>query len=345
MALALGAGILQARPGQNWMAPGAKALMQARQAHQQQQVDQPRVDAYRAQTLLHAMNQFGGKAMSPAERARAIEIQTWHSPDGTQVRTFPYDTATQQYLEGLPPQDWNYTDRAIPIVPGMTGSNTGRPTGVGNVDPEKYTPESLQRFSQTGDFSALEWREPPSKGGKEAAKYKTWSYMVQQLDPLLEELKKNPTARNTLGTMGAWGAKLTAGLGMFDKLVGTDYKEAVKQFYGGLDPREVKSEVDRVVLPVAKIMVDPSGPLANQEQLRAQLQTGIDTLEKGSTWSDPDQAYKTLTDTMRIMAGATDIMSGGDGTSTPSGLNATPPQQPSPEGGVLRYNPATGRVE
>jgi hypothetical protein len=319
MALALGAGILQARPGQNWMAPGAQALMQARQAHQQQQVDQPRVDAYRAQTLLHAMNQFGASAMSPAERARAIQAETWQSPDGTDVRVFRYDTATKQYLGEAPPPGWNITDRAIPIVPGMAEGQ----------EPPAITPTAKMKEAQflfPDDVEAQrEYVQGDGKkgAGGEGASAKVEGYKLalnRLMDQVITPLENNPRARAALGTLGKPGAFASGAADIVDFMAGTDLRERVKSFYGGVDPKIINETIRTSTMPVARLMVDDKGPLSGPEQAQAKALLG--QYEKQG-FLGPEQGFELLMLTAEALRRQVAAMGG---ETLPPTTDAAPPQ-------------------
>jgi hypothetical protein len=320
MALALGAGILQARPGQNWMAPGAQALMQARQAHQQQQVDRPGDDAYRAQTLLHAMNQFGASAMSPAERARAIQAETWQSPDGTDVRVFRYDTATKQYLGEAPPPGWNITDRAIPIVPGMAEGQ----------EPPAITPTAKMKEAQflfPDDVEAQrEYVQGDGKkgAGGEGASAKVEGYKLalnRLMDQVITPLENNPRARAALGTLGKPGAFASGAADIVDFMAGTDLRERVKSFYGGVDPKIINETIRTSTMPVARLMVDDKGPLSGPEQAQAKALLG--QYEKQG-FLGPEQGFELLMLTAEALRRQVAAMGG---ETLPPTTDAAPPQK------------------
>lgn len=301
-------------------------------------------DMFAAQTQLGLMNMLGMKAPNPSELARATEELIFVDKlQGSQrVVRLMHNKATgalmDEFGRELTPEQASamtagltLTDRAPTPMAG-DGGGTGWETrnlpdgSLGRIGPNgeiKVIASAPKEEAQGTDYEitmpdgsvtysrGLPEDLPPGArvskigtGGGKTPQAAGWAYMVDQLTPLMEALKNTPDAKRTLGTLGAWGSKLTAGLGIFDAILGTNAKDAaVRGFFGGLDPGQVRADVQRVVLPIAKTMVDPSGPLANQEQERAQLQVGIDTLSKGSTWKDPELAFNTLKETLRIMEG------------------------------------------
>jgi hypothetical protein len=163
--------------------------------------------------MLHAMNQFGGGAMSPAERARAIRDETWQSPDGTDVRRFRYDSSAGKYLGEAPPPDWDFTDRAVPVVPGMGGSQPPSVTPTAKMKEAQFLfpgDEEAQRQYVAGEGK-------PGKGGKGAPnldvqKVRAALSTVRQLkeQAFSEDLQGNPTGAFRPDDTG-FGGRLFAG--------------------------------------------------------------------------------------------------------------------------------------
>lgn len=258
---------------------------------------------------------MGLEQMSPAQRMN-YEIQQGQLANTARELDMRESGLYNQRTEGDTESVlWGIVDSKDPTKVRYASAPKGQ-------SPEITPDERLFNAQQGGAASAT--------GDKGDGKSRMYAYMIGQLAPLMTELENNPKARNSLGTLGAIGARVTAALGMLDKVAGWDTKSQALSFFGGLDPGQVKADVDRVVLPIAKTMVDPSGPLANQEQARAALQAGIDTLQDSSTWKDPDVAFQTLKDTLRIMQGA--LQQAGGSLPPEMGVSDMPSRPPKPPG-------------
>jgi hypothetical protein len=118
---------------------------------------------------------------------------------------------------------------------------------------------------------------------------------IGQLMAPLAELETNPNKRRQFGTLGQIGADLSAIVGSFDAVTGTDLNRIVTDFYGG-DPQDLYSQTLGIIQPIARLMVDAKGPLADKEQARAAQLVGLSPDKLMS----PEQSIKLRQETIKL---------------------------------------------
>jgi hypothetical protein len=148
--------------------------------------------------------------------------------------------------------------------------------------------------------------------------------LIGDVESLAAEISSS-SGMSPLGTVGNVGAKLSAWAGIADQLLGTELSGKLKETFGGADPRVIRGRLQAAVLPVARLLVDPKGPLSGNEQDQAKRLVGV--LEGDSVLSG-EQAMDLLQQTLRLAkkaAGAT-----ASGELPPETATEGPP----PSGGV-----------
>jgi hypothetical protein len=304
---ALGAGILGAKPGQNFASAAGQGLMQQRQFGQEQDVRRQTANTYAAQTMLQALNQMGYTQPDSYEIARAREPATFVDPsNGQMVSGFiNRQTGRAEDYQGNPIPS-NYVDASA--MPRQAGSPS-QPKLPADVQKAQFLfpdDEEAQRKYLLGQ----------GKDGKEADPY---APLFKELDDLVEELDASPGKQRALGTFGRVGAAVSGWAGLIDSAVGTDLSSQVAGMFGGADPVVIQTRLKSVVVPVAKKFADPKGPLAQNERDQAKQML---TLLSGDGPLAPKQAMEVLRTTARLAKSYGEKK----GQSTPPSMETTPPQ-------------------
>ena len=125
--------------------------------------------------------------------------------------------------------------------------------------------------------------------------------LIAEAEQLATQIRAQESGISPLGTVGDWGAKLSAGAGIVDQVLGTGLSSTVARQFGGMDPKLVRSKLQAVTLPIARILVDPKGPLAQSEQDQAKRLLG---LLEGEGLISGDQALNLLEQTLALARSA-----------------------------------------
>jgi hypothetical protein len=344
-----------ARGVQSGMASYSQA--QASQAKAQQ--DAVNQKLYAARTNMEYARMMGGGAMDPYQQQQGVGTpQQFWDPTTKQVKSVFFDRGqrawfdanTQQRtsVEGLIP----YSEEAA----GLGGKNAGGGsahvirTSEGKDVPFFGTDEAAT--AKAAELGGVPYKQStlPQKGGAGAAGGSNLSQsmvdsltmqttmMDQMLDdakPVLAELQKDPTA---LGYYGQIRSK-AHGIGQtVDAFIGSDIGKNLANRMFGKDQALIQAKLETYILPIARTMVEPKGPLANTEQGRAAMLIGLQAqnqIQSGQI-KGPEQALTLLMNTIetaermnaaskRLLGAGTGASAGATNATLPPAMNATVP--------------------
>jgi hypothetical protein len=260
---------------------------------------------YWTQLALQLNRDLGGVKMSPLEQQRAAIDWARLQQDQAELQA----RKEGAYNTGEPP-----TPRLVNVF-----DQGGTFLGQKSVLPGE-TPDPGTSWGNMGQgFQGT----PPAKA-EEANPY---AGQLEQLESLIGDLEQNPAMQNALGTSGSLGAKISAVAGLFDQVFGTQVNTGFKAAFGGEDPAIVQGRLRGVVLPVARLLVEPKGPLSRDEQAQARLLLGV--MEDGKLLS-ADQAFRLLKLTNKAVrkAAGLPVEDGGSTGSLPPQVDEVLPTTP-----------------
>jgi hypothetical protein len=277
--------------------------------------------------MLHAMNQFGGGAMSPAERARAIRDETWQSPDGTQTRVFRYDSSAGKYLGEAPPPGWNVTDRAVPMVPGM-----GTPPQQGDWV-TAYNPETKETVTvREGEYDPAvhgnitkdpTYKDLAGTGTGGAKDEREAAQVLTNIDQTLADINANPWTVSTFAPVRGFVGKFAGSAADELKQLGLDKPasalRSLAENSGATEVASMDFRLTNAVTDTARYIINKGDPRMSNYDVDA----ARDILNRDGVFKDSETTKAALMELRSIIAQVS-------GLSTPSGMGTAPPQESGP---------------
>ena len=280
------------------------------QATQQQMQERDRLMQYGVQNRLSAIRAMGGEIPSAYEQANARrQLTEWEGPDG-QRKILAYDQLSGRYLDPATGQPMDpYSQGLMPTKFSGRGSEAKQDLYIitspdGAVRTVAGSPNEIAEQTQPGDTVTKVGTRTGSKGKAGSTDNEGFLALLDNVQSLADELETSG-GQAALGTPGAIGAQLSAWAGVADQVIGTGFADKVNSWFGGQDPRVVRARLQAAVLPVARLLVDPKGPLSGAEQEQAKR---LVTVLEGEGVISSKQAMQVLRQTIALAkkaAGAT----------------------------------------